>query len=100
MSARFFEVDNLARAINYGLNKVRFTATVPAGSRLRLRQTLKSAEKRADGAIPMVPDSGMEMDGHARPAMVAGTVRLRRSEERRVGKECVRTCRSLGQPYQ
>ena len=76
MSEAFFRVDNLARSINYGLNRVRFTATVPVGARLRLRQSLKSAEKRPDGSVQLVLDSVMEMDGHDRPAMVAETVRL------------------------
>src|SRR3546814_19682962 len=48
----------------------------------------------------------MRDDGPCRPAFAAGClevedhgVRKRRSEERRVGKECVSTCRSRWSPY-
>src|SRR3546814_20146204 len=36
--------------------------------------------------------------GH-RPISLAGFLALQRSEERRVGKECVRPCRSRSSPY-
>ncbi len=35
--------------INYGLNKVRFTSAVPAGSKIRARIKLQSAEKISKG---------------------------------------------------
>lgn len=76
LSEDFFQVDNLAQSINYGCNKVRFTAMVPVGSRLRLRQSVKAAEKRPDGSVQLVLDGVMEMEGSERPAMVAETVRL------------------------
>ncbi len=76
LSYQFFEVDNLAHTINYGLNKVRFTAMVPAGARVRLRQTLASAKKRDDGAVHVELDTLIEMEGSERPAVVAQTVRL------------------------
>jgi hypothetical protein len=44
-------------------------------SRVRLRQTLKSAEKRADGSVHLVFDGTMELEGSERPAMVAETIR-------------------------
>ena len=76
MSYPFFQVDNLAHTINYGLNKVRFTAMVPVDSRVRLRQSLASAEKRPDGSVHLVLDSVIELEGSERPAAVAQTVRL------------------------
>jgi acyl dehydratase len=76
LSYEFFEVENLAHTINYGLNKVRFTAMVPVGARVRLRQTLASAKKREDGAVHIELDSVIEMEGSDRPAAVAQTVRL------------------------
>lgn len=75
LSYPFFEVDNLAHTINYGLNKVRFTAMVPVNSRVRLRQSLASAEKRPDGSVHIVLDGTIEMEGSERPAAVAQTVR-------------------------
>src|SRR3546814_17947707 len=35
----------------------------------------------------------------AEPALIARLIQLKRSEERRVGKECVSTCRSRWSPY-
>ena len=63
------------RAINYGLNKVRFRKMVPAGSRVRLRSTLKSARKRA-GALQVILDNTLEVEGEAKPACVAETIAL------------------------
>lgn len=75
MAAELFDVDHLNNTINYGLNKLRFTAMVPVDSRVRLRQTLKSAEKRADGSVHLVFDGTMDLEGSERPAMVAETIR-------------------------
>jgi acyl dehydratase len=63
------------RAINYGLNKVRFKQMVPAGSRVRLRSTLKSARKRA-GALQIILDNTLEVEGQNKPACVAETIAL------------------------
>ncbi|HJP39830.1 MAG: MaoC family dehydratase [Gammaproteobacteria bacterium] len=66
---------NGERAINYGLNKVRFKQMVPAGSRVRLRSILKSARKRA-GALQIILESTMEVEGQSKPACVAETIAL------------------------
>lgn len=63
-----------SRGINYGSNKVRFTNMVPAGSRVRLRQTLKSVEETKDGGYRMTTDSVIEIEGQDRPALVAETM--------------------------
>ncbi len=63
------------RAINYGLNKVRFKQMVPAGSRVRLRSRLKSARKRV-GALQVVLDSTLEIEGQNKPACTAETIAL------------------------
>ncbi len=39
-----YTVKKKSRGINYGTNKVRFTAMVPAGSRVRLHSTLKACD--------------------------------------------------------
>ena len=38
------KIDDIRMAVNYGVNKVRFTSPVPVGSKLRARISLKSAE--------------------------------------------------------
>lgn len=66
---------NGERAINYGLNKVRFKQMVPAGSRVRLRSILKSARKRA-GALQIILVNTMEVEGQSKPACIAETIAL------------------------
>ncbi|MEM9097908.1 MAG: MaoC family dehydratase [Pseudomonadota bacterium] len=56
--------------LNYGLNKARFTSPVPAGARVRLVQTLKSAEPKGSGTLLAI-DCQMELEGSERPALVA-----------------------------
>jgi len=63
------------RVINYGLDKVRFKQMVPAGSRVRLRLTLKSARKRA-GALQIIFANALEIEGQVKPACVADTIAL------------------------
>ena len=69
-----FEIKNRSRGINYGSNKVRFTNMVPAGSRVRLRQTLKDVEETKDGGFRTTIESVMEIEGQDKPALVAETM--------------------------
>lgn len=57
-------------AINYGLNKVRFPAPVPVGSRLRARLDILSVEELAEGAQVNWAVT-MEREGDAKPVCVA-----------------------------
>ena len=76
LSYEILEVDNIAHELNYGLGKVRFTAMVPAGARIRLRQALVGAEKRDDGGIFLNLLGTMELEGSERPAAVIENLRL------------------------
>ena len=69
----FVHVENLARVINFGLNKVRFYAPVPVGSRLRGRAVVLKAQKRA-GALLLTSEVRIEVEGHRKPACVAETL--------------------------
>jgi acyl dehydratase len=62
------------RGLNYGSNKIRFISPVPAGSRIRLRQTLLKAEPVEDNGIRITSQMTMEVEGSERPAMVAETI--------------------------
>ena len=73
LTGNFVEVENLARAINFGLNMVRFYAPVPVGSRLRARATVLQARKRA-GALLLTSEVRLEMEGARKPACVAETL--------------------------
>ena len=57
--------------VNYGLNRVRFTAPVPSGSRVRARFTLKSFERLADGGIQVTWNTVVEREGSDKPVLVA-----------------------------
>src|ERR1700693_4525305 len=56
LSHAIYTIRKRSRGINYGSNKVRFTAPVPAGSRVRLHQTLKNVED-IEGGVRMTFDS-------------------------------------------
>lgn len=58
-------------AINYGLNKVRFPAPVPAGSRVRGRFVLARVEPAADGASQATWSVVVEREGSDKPSCVA-----------------------------
>jgi acyl dehydratase len=59
-----------SHSINYGLNRVRFPAAVPAGGRIRARFTLRAAEDVL-GGLQLIWAVTMECDGQPRPVMVA-----------------------------
>jgi acyl dehydratase len=75
LGANVYEIREVSRGINYGSNKVRFTAPVPAGSRVRLHQVLKSVENIA-GGVRLTFDSTIEVEGSDKPALVAETLSL------------------------
>ena len=56
--------------LNYGLNKVRFPAPVPVGSRLRARLVLKECDE-IEGGTQLVWDAAVECEGAAKPVCVA-----------------------------
>jgi len=67
------EFVGLERLINYGINKARFRTMVPAGSQVRVRTVLKSARKRA-GALQLILNCAIEMEGQLRPVASAEIV--------------------------
>jgi acyl dehydratase len=69
-----YRVDNAKMGINYGLNKVRFLAPVPAGSRVRLRSDLVDAKKVDDSTVDLTVRQTVELDGADRPAAVAEVI--------------------------
>lgn len=58
-------------AINYGLDRVRFLAPVPSGSRVRGRFVLDSIEEKAPGRILLRHAVSVEIEGVAKPALTA-----------------------------
>lgn len=60
--------------VNYGLNKVRFPAPVPVGSRIRSRHKLVAVEEVGDKAVQMTSEVTIEVEGQDKPACVAETL--------------------------
>jgi len=75
MSSTFIEFANLERAINYGVNKVRFTNMVPVDSKIRARATVTRVRLRS-GATHVIGETTVEIQGAEKPACVAETVSL------------------------
>jgi acyl dehydratase len=74
MWAQVLEVESVTTAINYGLNKVRFTNPVPAGGRVRLNATLKQYEELPKGGVQVTIDGVIELEGSERPAVVVEAI--------------------------
>lgn len=63
-------------AVNYGLDRVRFPQSVRAGSRVRNRAVLKKIEKRGFRRVLVTVENTIEVEGAAKPAMVADVLAL------------------------
>jgi acyl dehydratase len=59
--------------VNYGANKLRFTAPVPIPSRVRLRATLIQLEK-IQGGVQATYKFNFEVEGKEKPACVAEVI--------------------------
>ena len=73
LTGNFIEVKNLTRAINFGLNKVRFYTPLLSGSRVRARATVRQARRRA-GALLLTSEVRIEIEDERKPACVAETL--------------------------
>ena len=70
------EVRGVARAINYGVNKVRFPSAVRRDVRVRGVQTLLTTTRVAAGTIRLTSQFVVEVEGETKPACVAETVTM------------------------
>ncbi len=78
---RFFEssieIVESRMGVNYGLNRVRFMAPVPVGSRLRARLKLLACESIDNHGMQMTWEVTIEREGVAKPACVAESIARR-----------------------
>jgi len=65
-----------AAGLNYGVEKVRFLAPVPAGARVRLHVSLSGVEPRDNGQVIMKTLNTLEVEGSEKPALIAETLAL------------------------
>jgi acyl dehydratase len=76
MFAGAFKVEDTRMGVNYGLNRVRFTAPVPVGSRLRGRFRLLAYEP-IDGGAQLAVEVTIEREGADKPVCIAESLTRR-----------------------
>ena len=78
---RFFDsalqVRDTRMGVNYGLNRVRFTAPVPVGSRLRAQLKLIACEPVAGNGQQMTWQVSVEREGSDKPVCIAESITRR-----------------------
>ena len=77
LAATLVKINKVKRGLNYGSNRVRFTGTVPAGARVRLRQKLVKVEPVEGNGVRVTSEVTMEVEGQERPALVAEIMGIR-----------------------
>jgi acyl dehydratase len=73
LTSEISRVEGVRMGINYGLNRVRFPAPLPTGSRLRAGVRLVSVEDVA-GGVQVVSEVTLERDGGDKPCCVAEAI--------------------------
>lgn len=68
-----YEMSGFALGVNYGLNRVRFPAPLPVGSRVRARATLSKVDP-IPGGLQVVIGCTVELEGGTKPVCVADLV--------------------------
>jgi acyl dehydratase len=73
--SQLMRVKDARMGINYGIEKVRFTAPVPSGSEVRLKAKINSSERRGEGVLYRL---GVEIEirGSEKPALVGEVLYL------------------------
>ena len=70
-------IRNTGMGVNYGLNRVRFTAPVPAGSRLRAHFKLLALDSIDKGGVQMTWEMKVECEGSEKPVCIAESLTRR-----------------------
>ncbi len=73
LMSEILSVEGVKMGVNYGLNRLRFPAPVPVGSRVRLRARLEAVEEVA-GGLQATVGMAFEVEGKDKPALVAEAV--------------------------
>jgi acyl dehydratase len=75
LMTEIFHIENLTMGINYGLDRVRFPAPVPVGSKIRAEATLTELKETHLGTLAHVR-MRIEIEGQPKAACVADTLSL------------------------
>ena len=73
--SQVLNVTDLRMGINYGTEKIRFTAPVPVGSQVRLKATLRDSERRGEGVLYRLGIE-VEIKDSEKPALVGEVLYL------------------------
>ena len=71
---QLLDVQGISMGVNYGVDKIRFPAAVPVGSKLRGKGALTSVEKTKDGGFQSKVTVTIEIEGNERPACIVETI--------------------------
>jgi acyl dehydratase len=75
LMSEVLSVEGARMGVNYGIERVRFTAPVPTGSQVRLHAKLLSGERRGEGVLYRVGVQ-IEVRGSEKPALVGEVLYL------------------------
>ena len=73
--SQVLNVTDVRMGINYGTEKIRFTAPVPVGSQVRLKATLRDSERRGEGVLYRLGIE-VEIKDSQKPALVGEVLYL------------------------
>lgn len=71
---QLLDVQGISMGVNYGVDKIRFPAPVPVGSKIRAKGTIASVETTKDGGIQSKVTVTIEIEGSDRPACIVETI--------------------------
>jgi acyl dehydratase len=75
LTMEIFRIENLTMGINYGLDRVRFPAPVPVGSKIRAEATLTDVRQTHLGSLAHIR-MRIEIEGQPKAACIADTLSL------------------------
>lgn len=70
---QMYRAENIALAVNYGYNKVRFITPVKVGANVRAHAEIANVDQ-LDGAVQVTMTVTVEIEGSAKPAAVAESI--------------------------
>ena len=76
LAQEIYKVKGLRHSLNYGSDRIRFTAPVPAESRVRGRYKLKSTEDVKDNGVKIIGEMTIEIEGRDRPACIVESISI------------------------
>jgi acyl dehydratase len=75
LAGTVLRVPDARMGLNYGIERIRFTAPVPSGSQVRLKATVRSSERRGEGVLYRLGVE-VEIQGADKPALVGEVLYL------------------------